>query len=140
MANLAAYDFGYISAGEVVARTRLTLDAMDKLQRFRGHFYNWYDTQSLTPLRPTYISTVDSGNLSGHLITLGVGLSQLIDAPVHRGALFEGLIDALDVTSALLEVLAGQGAVAEVAAIRGRCGAAAPDAVRGPSPARRFAR
>ena len=124
-ANLAAYDFGYISAGEVVERTGLTFASMDKLQRFRGHFYNWYDTQSLTPLRPTYVSTVDSGNLAGHLITLGVGLTQLVDSPIHRPEVFEGLVDALDLTSDLLRATpAGKGeASAELERMRGRCAA-----------------
>ena len=43
---------------------------MHKLERHRGHFYNWYDTRTLEPLRPMYVSTVDSGNLAGHLLTL----------------------------------------------------------------------
>ena len=122
-ANLAAYDLGYISAGEVVERTGLTLASMDKLQRFRGHFFNWYDTQSLAPLRPTYISTVDSGNLAGHLITLGVGLAQLLDSRILRPEVFEGLEDALDLTGDLLggTPVGKGGASAEVERIRGRC-------------------
>ena len=119
--NLAAYDFGYLSAGEVVERTGLTLAAMDKLQRFRGHFYNWYDTQTLTPLLPTYISTVDSGNLAGHLIVLGVGLSQMVDAPILRPETFDGIADTLEVTNELLASRATQGAAAaEVAGLRAR--------------------
>ena len=51
LSNLAAYDFGYITAGEVMARTSRTLAAVDKLQRYRGHLYNWYDTRTLEPLR-----------------------------------------------------------------------------------------
>ncbi|HTA21555.1 MAG TPA: glucoamylase family protein, partial [Polyangia bacterium] len=80
------------------------------------HFYNWYDTQSLAPLRPTYISTVDSGNLAGHLITLRLGLSRLIDDPVQRSETFDGIVDTLDVTAELLDA---RGA-AEVARLRGR--------------------
>ncbi|MGD8309033.1 MAG: cyclic beta 1-2 glucan synthetase, partial [Chromatiales bacterium] len=74
LANLSAYDFGYIPAGRLVARTAHTLEAMAGLERHRGHFFNWYDTQSLRPLHPAYISTVDSGNLAGHLLTLRAGL------------------------------------------------------------------
>ena len=44
---------------------------MAKLERFRGHFYNWYDTSDLRALEPKYVSSVDSGNLAGHLIALG---------------------------------------------------------------------
>ncbi|MDB4980862.1 MAG: cyclic beta 1-2 glucan synthetase, partial [Myxococcales bacterium] len=95
-ANLAAYDFGYLSAAEVVARTTLTLAAMDKLQRYRGHFYNWYDTRTLEPLRPMYVSTVDSGNLAGHLITLAGGLDELAHDKAFRVELFAGLRDTLE--------------------------------------------
>jgi cyclic beta-1,2-glucan synthetase len=96
-ANLAAYDFGYISAGEVIERSTLTLGSLDKLQRYRGHFYNWYDTQSLQPLRPLYVSTVDSGNLAGHLLTLAAGLHELGSHAVFRPRIFAGLADTLDV-------------------------------------------
>ena len=64
LANLSAYDFGYISAGQLIERTANALHTMEALERHRGHFYNWYDTQSLKPLPPLYISTVDSGNLA----------------------------------------------------------------------------
>ncbi len=67
LASLAARDFGYISTGQLLQRTQHTLNTMASLARFQGHFYNWYDTQYLQPLRPMYISTVDSGNLAGHL-------------------------------------------------------------------------
>jgi len=77
LANLSAYDFGYISAGQLIDRTANALLTMESLERSRGHFYNWYDTQSLKPLNPAYISTVDSGNLAGHLLTLRPGLLAL---------------------------------------------------------------
>ncbi len=60
--------------GQLVERTANALRTMETLERHRGHFYNWYDTQSLKPLAPLYISTVDSGNLAGHLLTLAPGL------------------------------------------------------------------
>ena len=74
LANLSAYDFGYVSAGQLIERTAKALRTMEGLERHRGHFYNWYDTQSLKPLPPLYISSVDSGNLAGHLLTLRPGL------------------------------------------------------------------
>ena len=70
LADLAAYDFGYISAGEFLSRIQNTLETMEKLERYLGHFYNWYDTRTLKPLHPQYISSVDSGNLAGSLLTL----------------------------------------------------------------------
>ncbi len=95
LANLAAYDFGYIPTGGVVARTARTFATLDKLQRYRGHFYNWYDTRTLEPLRPMYVSTVDSGNLAGHLATLASGLVALGHDRVIRPELFAGLRDTL---------------------------------------------
>jgi hypothetical protein len=50
LADLAAYDFGYICAGEFLRRAEATLATMEKLERYRGHFYNWYDTRTLQPL------------------------------------------------------------------------------------------
>jgi cellobiose phosphorylase len=97
LANLAAYDFGYISAGRLVERTANALDTMAALERHRGHFYNWYDTQSLQPLLPIYISTVDSGNLAGHLLTLRAGLLALPDHQILGASWFDGLSHTLGI-------------------------------------------
>jgi cellobiose phosphorylase len=96
LANLAAYDFGYIPVADVIERTTRTLATLDKLQRYRGHFYNWYDTRTLEPLRPLFISTVDSGNLSGHLLTLAAGLDELAVQKIFRPVAFAGLGSTLD--------------------------------------------
>jgi len=66
----AAREFGWIGTIDAVDRLEAIFSTLDKLERFRGHFYNWYDTHDLRPLDPKYISTVDSGNLAGHLLTL----------------------------------------------------------------------
>ena len=95
LANLAAYDFGYISAGRLVERTANALQTMSTLERHRGHFYNWYDTQSLQPLLPIYISTVDSGNLAGHLLTLRAGLLALPDNQILGARWLDGLSHTL---------------------------------------------
>jgi cellobiose phosphorylase len=95
LANLGAWDFGYLQAGGVVARTRATLATMARLERHRGHFYNWYDTTTLDPLPPRYVSTVDSGNLAGHLLVLQQGLRALIDAPVLSPHTADGMADTL---------------------------------------------
>ncbi|HEX5304584.1 MAG TPA: glucoamylase family protein [Dyella sp.] len=97
LSNLAAYDFGYITVGRLLQRTADTLHTMQGLARYRGHFYNWYDTVSLQPLAPQYVSTVDSGNLAGHLLTLRPGLLALMDAPVFHPRLLDGLADTLEV-------------------------------------------
>ena len=82
LANLSAYDFGFIGAGALIERTDKALGTMQALERYRGHFYNWYDTRSLKPLPPLYVSSVDSGNLACHLLTLRQGLLALADAPL----------------------------------------------------------
>ena len=97
LANLSAYDFGYLSAGQLIDRTTKVLHTMEGLERHRSHFYNWYDTQSLKPLLPTYVSTVDSGNLAGHLLTLRPGLLALPDQKILGSRFFDGLSDTLKV-------------------------------------------
>jgi cellobiose phosphorylase len=109
LANLSAYDFGYISVAQLVERTANALRTMRALERHRGHFYNWYDTQSLKPLPPLYISTVDSGNLAGHLLTLRAGLMALPDQKITGSRLFEGLADTLRI----LEEAAGEACLAQ---------------------------
>ncbi|MBY0358848.1 MAG: hypothetical protein K2W82_12660 [Candidatus Obscuribacterales bacterium] len=101
LANLSAYDFGYISCGRLINRLSKSLATMRLLERHRGHFYNWYDTQTLKPLLPIYISTVDSGNLSGHLLTLRPGLLQLISRPILQPAWLDGIRDTLLVLSSI---------------------------------------
>ena len=95
LANLTAYDFGYIPAGQLILRTTNALGTMRTLERHEGHFYNWYDTRSLKPLAPLYVSAVDSGNLAGHLMTLGRGLLALADDRILYVRWFEGLSDTL---------------------------------------------
>ncbi|HXO74751.1 MAG TPA: glucoamylase family protein, partial [Puia sp.] len=97
LANLAAWDFGYIGGGELLLRCDNTLGSMSKLERYKGHFFNWYDTISMLPLPPRYVSTVDSGNLSGHLLTLRQGFLAFSGQPVFSNRIFEGLYTAADV-------------------------------------------
>ena len=99
LANMAAHDFGYIGVGELLERTSRALETMIGLERYRGHLYNWYDTQTLKPLPPRYISTVDSGNLAGHLLTLRAGLLGLAGIPASR--VLEGIEDTVAVMADL---------------------------------------
>ncbi|MCX5733615.1 MAG: cyclic beta 1-2 glucan synthetase, partial [candidate division NC10 bacterium] len=114
LANVAAYDSGYITAGRLIERTAQAFHTMDALARHRGHFYNWYDTQSLKPLPPLYISTVDSGNLAGHLLTLRPGLLALPDDRILGARWLDGLSDTLGV----LADVAGGAAPAQLARLR----------------------
>ena len=79
---VAARDFGWIGMPETVERLEATLGSMDRLERFRGHFYNWYGTLDLRPLEPKYISSVDSGNLAGHLVALWNACEEMVRHPV----------------------------------------------------------
>jgi cyclic beta-1,2-glucan synthetase len=95
LANLSAYDFGYIPAEQLIERTANAFQTMEALERHRGHFYNWYDTQTLKPLLPRYISTVDSGNLAAPLLILRQGLLALPDHKILGARFFDGLSDTL---------------------------------------------
>jgi len=73
LSSLAAWDLGYIGLRDFSSRLRNSFESMGRLERYRGHLLNWYDTQSLTPLQPRYVSTVDSGNLAGALLAFSQG-------------------------------------------------------------------
>lgn len=106
LAHLAAHDFGYLSTGRLLIRLDRIFDSMSRLKRYRNHFYNWYDTQSLKPLPPRYISTVDSGNLAGHLLTLRSGLLALPDEAAADPRALDGLRDTADILDQALDRLA----------------------------------
>ena len=95
LGNLAACDFGYLSVGGLVDRTTKTFATLEKLDRYRGHFYNWYDTHSGQTLRPLYVSAVDSGNLACALIALKGGLLELKGAAIIPTSWSAGLTDTL---------------------------------------------
>jgi len=82
LATVAAWDFGYLSSDQCLTYIERTVATVEKLPRYRGHLFNWYDTQTLAPLAPLYVSTVDSGNLLGYLLTIKTTLVAL--AAVHR--------------------------------------------------------
>lgn len=106
---VAARDFGWAGTIEAVERLEDTISSLRKLARFKGHFFNWYDTQDLRVLEPAYVSSVDSGNLAGHLIVLANACEDWIDvvmAPAARA----GVTDAILLTRAALDALpAGRG-------------------------------
>ncbi len=119
LANLAARDLGYISVASLVRRTGDTLSTMQRLARHGGHFYNWYETRTLRPMAPLYISSVDSGNLAGHLLTLGSGLREQADEMIYQSRIFDGLRDTVRILGEL---------------DRGNAGVAALDAGLGTTP------
>jgi cellobiose phosphorylase len=95
LANLSACDLGYLSAGKLVERTASTLDTIAKLKKHKGHLYNWYNTETLEPMFPLYVSSVDSGNLVGHLLTMSEGLRGLADTKIYNPIIFAGLLDTV---------------------------------------------
>ncbi|MFH1524639.1 MAG: glucoamylase family protein, partial [Chloroflexota bacterium] len=102
---LSAYDLGYIDLLELSVRLRSTFETMDGLEHYRGHLLNWYDTQTLAPLPPRYISTVDSGNLTACLIALKQGCLALADAPIVGEQQWQGVLALLDILTNILKEL-----------------------------------
>ncbi|KIC96035.1 GH36-type glycosyl hydrolase domain-containing protein [Flavihumibacter solisilvae] len=111
LANLAAYDFGYIPMSQLLDRTSKSFGTMNRMEKYKGHFFNWYDTISLNPLPPKYISSVDSGNLCGHILTLRQGLLEIPGRSVVHPRLFEGIRDTFD-------ILAEHSGKSEIAGLR----------------------
>ena len=103
LSTLAARDMGWLGTWSTVERLEATFQTMDKMELFRGHFYNWYDTSDLRPLDPKYVSTVDSGNMAGHLLVLGNGCRELIQKSPVEPQILEGVEDSIRL---LLEAVA----------------------------------
>ena len=100
-----SYDLGYISLDELALRLQSTFESMDKLEHYRGHLLNWYDSQTLTALPPRYVSTVDSGNLAACLITLKQGCLALNNAALFDNKRWRGLLVILDILAEILQAL-----------------------------------
>ena len=98
LSTMAAHDFGWIGTLDAVDRLEATLETMSRLERFRGHFFNWYDTADCRPLNPRYVSSVDSGNLAGHLIALQHACLE----PIDREALVEAALRGIEDAAALV--------------------------------------
>jgi cyclic beta-1,2-glucan synthetase len=96
-----ACEFGYLSAPELAEQTARTLATIRRMKRYRGHLFNWYDTNTLEPLPPLFVSTVDSGNFVASLWTLQIGCKQLLEQPLLRPALADGFLDHLRVLTDL---------------------------------------
>lgn len=90
---VAARDFGWIGLIDTVDRLDATLTTLESLPRHHGHFYNWYDTRDLHTLEPRYVSTVDSGNLAGHLLVLSEACREMLNQPLNLSNALSGLAD-----------------------------------------------
>jgi len=102
LANLTAYDFGFIVMDEVLLKCSNTLNTLHKMDRFKGHFYNWYDTRSLSILKPAYVSTVDSGNLVAHVLILRQGILAFKSNPIFNQESYNGIHSTVGIIQDLL--------------------------------------
>jgi cyclic beta-1,2-glucan synthetase len=93
--RLAAYDLGFICLPQVIQLTKATLSTAAKLERFRGHFYNWYEARSLKAEAPFFISSVDSGNLACSLLTTSQACMQMVSQPLFSPQVWAGIRDRL---------------------------------------------
>jgi cyclic beta-1,2-glucan synthetase len=106
LSTVSAHDLGFITAEDMARRLELAFASMERMQRLRGHFYNWYDLYYLDVLEPAYISTVDSGNLAGHLIALRQACLAIADEGDDVRRLCTGLATGLDLAAGRLRELA----------------------------------
>ncbi len=113
VSSLTAWDFGYLGSPDFGVRIENGLDTLDKLDRYRGHLLNWYDTRNLKPLEPRYVSTVDSGNIAICLITLKEGLLEAANAPALRANQWRGIGDTFDMLAGALAMSASKAAQGE---------------------------
>ena len=95
LSTVSAHDFGWIGLQDTAERLEATLQTMAALHRVQGHFCNWYDTRDLRPLEPIYVSTVDSGNLAGHLIGVAQACRELARRPLFGPETLSGIGDAV---------------------------------------------
>ncbi len=93
---LSSYDLGYISSDDMADRLDNTISTMEKLDKWKGHLFNWYDTTTLDKLRPLYVSTVDSGNLVGYMMVLREGLKEYRAQKLVRPSMAAGLADTME--------------------------------------------
>lgn len=108
LSTLVARDLGWVGTLDATERLEATLATMNRLELFRGHFYNWYDTRTLHPLDPKYVSSVDSGNLAGHLLVVGNGCHKLIQQSSVNGDVFAGIDDVIQLLRDALEDIPDQ--------------------------------
>ncbi|HUP37231.1 MAG TPA: glucoamylase family protein [Candidatus Limnocylindria bacterium] len=135
---VSARDLGWLGLLDTLDRLEATLATMRRLETFRGHLYNWYDTAGLRPLEPRYVSTVDSGNLAAHLLALGGACRGAMHEPLPHPDAFAGIDDALLLAGEAATALADAGrsqtvTVRHLAEAREALAAALREAPRGPA-------
>ena len=102
-ARLSAMDLGFFTLPEFVSDTEKSFEAVDRMPRSNGQLFNWYDTRTLEPVKPPFISSVDNGNLVCCLWTLKQGCLGAVNEPLFHNALWSGIVDHLDVLEDILQ-------------------------------------
>ena len=102
---VSARELGWIGLGDAIDRIEQTLATITRMEKYEGHLYNWYDTTDLRPLDPKYVSTVDSGNLAGHLLALATACQNWGLLIADKINILEGLEDVLDLALEDLEAI-----------------------------------
>jgi cyclic beta-1,2-glucan synthetase len=100
---ISGYEFGYITTIDLIYRVQRSMETIAKMGNYRGHLYNWYDTQNLQPLLPRYISTVDSGNLAACYLSLAHYINNLKNSPMLQWCQFEALIDCFSILKEIFD-------------------------------------
>ena len=118
LSTVVARDMGWISQSAALARMKDTLQTMRRMPRYRGHLYNWHDTRDLRILEPAYVSSVDSGNLAGHLIAVAQGCRAWAITTVSEATCRQALQDAVHLAQAeLADIPQGSDLATELAAL-----------------------
>ena len=115
---VSARDLGWVGTVDAVERLESTLATMSRLEQCHGHFFNWYDTQDLRPLEPRYVSSVDSGNLAAHLLTLANACDGMRAGTADAAQILAGIGDGLALARDSLGTTADARLVAAIEAIR----------------------
>src|SRR6185295_15856877 len=118
LSTLSAYDFGYRGMLWVVLRLKNVFDTLDRMERYRGHFLNWYSTVNLEPLLPRYVSTVDSGNLVACFLTVKESCIEMAQAPLLSARAWDGWLDTIGVMAEVVDESGRRPNAAEVAELR----------------------
>ncbi|HEX3176640.1 MAG TPA: glucoamylase family protein [Methylomirabilota bacterium] len=126
---VAARDFGWLGTLDAVERLEATFETLSGLERLRGHFYNWYDTRTCRPLEPQYVSSVDSGNLAGHLLALAQACEGMIGHPLSTRAALDGIADTASLVRLAAAAMPGQARDATLDALAAAVEASADDLV-----------
>ncbi len=110
LSAIAARDFGFIGVVDLATTLERNLENWESLDHYRGHPYNWYDTTTLAPLTPRYVSTADNGNLAASFLAAHQGMLDILDAPLFSAHLAEGVVDSVQMVEDALAKLQPRGA------------------------------